>query len=97
MSKIFNGNYIRLDDDVSFQLVRTNPILTTNTKLMYDGEKMYLESYDANPTLVTQKYKNVSIKGTSPFNRDIRNFLLGTHESAYDVFQKESDLSICDS
>ena len=97
MSKIFNGNYTRLDDDVSFQLVRTNPMLTTNTKLMYDGEKMYLESYDANPTLVTQKYKNVSIKGTSPFNRDIRNFLLGTHKSAYDVFQKESDLSICDS
>lgn len=97
MSKIFNGSYTRLDDDTSFQLARTNPLLTTNTKLMYDGENIYLESYDANPLLVTQRYKNVSIKGTSPFNRDIRKFLLGTHESAYDVYQKESDLSICDS
>ena len=96
MSKIFNGQYTRLDDDVSMQLVRTNPLLTTNTKLMYDGKNMYLESYNANPLLVTQKYKNVSVKGTSPFNRDIRNFLLGTFESAYDVFQKESDFSICD-
>ena len=97
MSKIFNGNYTKLDDDVSFQIVRTNPLLTTNTKLMYDGENMFLESFDANPLLVTQRYKNVSINGGSPFNRDIRNFLVGTHDSAYDVFQKNSDYSICDS
>lgn len=97
MSKIFNGSYTRLDDDVSFQLARTNPLLTTNTKLMYDGENIYLESYDANPLLVTQKYKNVRVKGTSPFNRDIRNFLIGTHNSAYDIYQKESDYSICNS
>lgn len=97
MSNIFNGNYTRLDDDTSFQIVRTNPLLTTNTKLMYDGGNMYLESYDANPLLVNQKYKNVKISGSSPFNRDIRNFLLGTHESAYDVGQKESDYLVCDS
>lgn len=94
--KIFNGKYTRLDDDTSFQLVRTNPLLTTNTKLMYDGERMYFESYNANPLLVTQKYKSVNIVGTSPFNRDIRNFLLGTKESAYEIYQRESDFSICD-
>lgn len=97
MNKIFNGNYTRLDDDTSFQLVRTNPILTTNTKLMYDGNNLYLESYDANPLLNTQRYKNFRVKRTSPFNMDIRNFLADTGDSAYDVFQKESDLSICDS
>ena len=97
MNKIFNGNYTRLDDDTSFQLVRTNPILTTNTKLMYDGDNLYLESYDANPLLNTQRYKNFRVKRTSPFNMDIRNFLADTGDSAYDVFQKESDLSICDS
>lgn len=96
MSKIFDETYTRLDDDVSFQLVRTNPMLTTNTKLVYDGENMYLESYDANPLLVTQKYKNVKINGKSPFNRDIRNFLLGTKESAYDIYHNESDLVVAD-
>jgi len=97
MSKIFNGNYTRLDDDVSIQLVRTNPILTTNTKLMYDGKNLYLESYDANPLLTTQRYKNFRVKRTSPFNMDIRNFLTDSGDSAYDVFEKESDMSICDS
>ena len=43
MRKIFDGNYKKLDDDVSFQILRTNPRLTTNTKLLYDGESMYLE------------------------------------------------------
>lgn len=96
MSKIFNGNYTKLDDDVSFQLVRTNPILTTNTKLMYDGENMYFESYNANSLLSNTDYKNVKIKGVSPFNVDIRKFLVGTGDSAYNVFQKASDLSISD-
>ena len=31
--------YVKLDDGVSFSLVRTNPKLTTNTKLMYNGKK----------------------------------------------------------
>lgn len=96
MGRIFDGGYVRMDDDVSFQIVRTNPLLTTNTKLMYDGERMFLESYDASPLLTTQKYKNVALSGSSPFNRDIRNFLLGTHDVAYDVCKKESDMSICD-
>ena len=32
-----NTKYVKLDDGVSFALVRTNPKLTTNTKLMYNG------------------------------------------------------------
>ena len=31
-----NTKYVKLDDGVSFALVRTNPKLTTNTKLMYN-------------------------------------------------------------
>ena len=33
-----NIKYVKLDDGVSFSLVRTNPKLTTNTKLMYNGK-----------------------------------------------------------
>ena len=84
-------NYVRLDDDVSFQIVRTNPKLTTNTKLMYDGENLYMESYDAEPLLSTLKYKHHRIWKNGLFNRDIRNFLLGSNTTAYEVGQTVRD------
>ena len=91
MRKIFDGNYKKLDDDVSFQILRTNPRLTTNTKLLYDGESMYLESYDANELLSTQKYKGKHIWKSGLYNNDIKNFLQGTGGSAFAVGQKMSD------
>ena len=87
-------NYVRLDDDVSFQILRTNPKLTTNTKLMYDGENLYMDSYSVNPLLSTMKYKHHRVWKTGLFNRDIRNFLLGTNSAAYEVGQLESDTAI---
>ena len=80
--------YVRLDDDVSFQLVRTNPKLTSNAKLMYDGENLYMESYDAAPILSTMEYKHHRVWKTGLFNRDIRNFLLGSNDASYKVGQK---------
>lgn len=88
--KLYDENgpsYVRLDDDVSFQLVRTNPKLTTNTKLMYDGENLYMESYDAAPILSTMEYKHHRVWKTGLFNRDIRNFLLGSNDAAYAIGQ----------
>ena len=84
-------NYVRLDDDVSFQILRTNPRLTTNTKLMYDGENLYMDSYQATPLLSTLKYKYHRVWKTGLFNRDLRNFLLGTNTAAYEVGQNVSD------
>ena len=84
-------NYVRLDDDVSFQILRTNPRLTTNTKLMYDGENLYMDSYQATPLLSTLKYKHHRVWKTGLFNRDLRNFLLGTNTAAYEVGQNVSD------
>ena len=84
-------NYVRLDDDVSFQILRTNPRLTTNTKLMYDGENLYMDSYQATPLLSTLEYKHHRVWKTGLFNRDLRNFLLGTNTAAYEVGQNVSD------
>lgn len=88
MRKIFEGNYKKLDDDVSFQILRTNPRLTTNTKLMYDGEKMYLESYDVDDLMASKRYKNKRIWKSGLFNNDIKNFLLDAKDSAYLVGSK---------
>ena len=92
-----NTKYVKLNDGVSFSLVRTNPKLTTNTKLMYNGKKLYMESYATNPLLNRLNYKNVSIKSNSTYNKDIANFLKGTGVQAFNVHQNFSDVVISDS
>ena len=96
--KLFNGksDYVRLDDDVSFQIVRTNPLLTTNTKLMYDGENLYMEAYPAEPILSTMEYVHHRVWKTGLFNRDIRNFLLGCSSAAYTVGQNAQNTIVLD-
>ena len=89
--------YVKLDDGVSFSLVRTNPKLTTNTKLMYNGKKIYMESYASSELLNRSTYKNVSVKQNSLFNKDIASFLKGSGSQAYTVGQKFSNVTISDS
>ena len=89
--------YVKLDDGVSFSLVRTNPKLTTNTKLMYNGKKMYMESYPSGELLNRIQYKNVSVKSNSTYNKDIANFLTGSGTQAYSVYKKFSDTAISSS
>ena len=46
----------------TFQLLRTNPALTTNVKLVVSSDnKLYLESFDTNTQLADQKYKHYQI------------------------------------
>ena len=89
--------YVKLDDGVSFALVRTNPKLTTNTKLMYNGKKMYMESYASSALLNTSMYKSVPIKPNSTYNKDIASFLAGSGTQAYNVYHNFSDNAISDS
>ena len=92
-----NIKYVKLDDGVSFELVRTNPKLTTNTKLMYNGKDMYMESYASSPLLNTARYKNARVRPSSTYNIDIAGFLTGSGSRAYDVYQNFSDTVISDS
>jgi hypothetical protein len=92
-----NTKYVKLDDGVSFSLVRTNPKLTTNTKLMYNGKKMYMESYASSELLNRTMYKNVSVKQNGTYNKDIASFLTGSGSQAYSVYQNFSDTTISDS
>ena len=90
------SDYVRLDDDVSFQLVRTNPKLTTNIKLMYDGENIYMDSYSATPLLATTNYKNYTVLKTGFYNCDVKRFLLGSSSGSYSVNQDLSNTVVGD-
>ena len=92
-----NTKYVKLDDGVSFALVRTNPKLTTNTKLMYNGKKMYMESYASSELMNRTTYKNVFVRPNSTYNKDISKFLVGSGSQAYNVYQNFSDVAISDS
>ena len=77
-----------MDEDMSFQLMRTNPVLTTNTKLMYDGSSMWMESFDASTQLTSQRYKNYQVYQNGYYNEDLKKFLTGLGNTAYVVGQK---------
>lgn len=79
----------------SFGLLRTNPKLTTNIKIIADSKNhVYLESIDADPLLSKSIYKGFNVTGGS-YAFDLRRFYSqGTtlpKSIAYTVF--EEDLS----
>jgi len=71
----------------SFQLIRTNPALTTNVKLVVSSDyKLYLESFDTNKQLSDQKFKHFSIKKNNLYEDQIIKFYGGlSSQLAFDV------------
>ena len=71
----------------SFQLLRTNPALTTNIKLVVSSDyKLYLESFDTNKQLSDQKYKHFLINKNNLYEDQIIKFYNGlSSQLAFDV------------
>ena len=71
----------------SFQLLRTNPALTTNIKLVVTSDyKLYLESFDTNTQLSDQKFKHFLINKTQLYEDQIIKFYDGlSSQLAFDV------------
>ena len=87
--------------NTSFGVLRTNPKLTTNVKLLYNGENLYLESFNANPQLANAAYKNFKISGRGMYDHDVYRFynagVSTPTEIAYDVFEEFDETSILSS
>jgi hypothetical protein len=92
---------IKLIDNTSFGLIRTNPKLSTNVKLVVDSKSsMYLESFDANNELSKSKYKANRISNSSSYEYDLSRFYRfgdTPNDIIYDVHRKISDLNIKES
>ena len=82
----------------SFGLLRTNPKLTTNIKIISDSKnKVYLESIDADPLLSKSKYKGFEVTGGS-YSRDLKRFYnQGTQlpkSISYTLFEEDDSTDV---
>lgn len=69
----YDNDYIN-NDTCSFMLLRTNPKLTGNIKVVIDSlDNMYLDTFKINKTLSNKKYRKAKISTNSYYSNDIRN------------------------
>ena len=62
----------------SFGLLRTNPNLTSNVKVVISDDKVYLESFDSSATLGDNRYKKVIIPEGYLYNKELSKFWKST-------------------
>ena len=87
----------QLLDKASYSIIRTNPKLTGNVKVVSDGTDIYLESFSANTRLSSQKFKAFKVDGTSTYDQDVFRFFDSGKfplESAYEIFQEFEDTAV---
>ena len=81
-------------------LSRTNPILSTNIKLIVTDDDMYLESIDSSSLLMSSNYKKYLVKESGSYSYDLSKFwrLNSTPlDLAFKVKREYSDFSVLDS
>jgi len=84
-------------DKASYSIVRTNPKLTGNVKVVSNGSDIFLESFSANRELSSSRFKAFKVSGNSTYDKDVfRFFQLGQtpKDIAYDVFQEFRDVAV---
>jgi hypothetical protein len=85
----------------SFGLLRTNPKLTTNVKLVVDTtDVLYLESFSATQELSKSKYKGFKVSSNSNYYFDLYRFynndVRTSMADAFSLYQRDDHLSIQD-
>ena len=88
-------------DNVSKPLLRTNPKLTTNVKIVAnEADQIFLESIDATKELAAVEYKKFEINKTGSYAQDLQQFFAKTKtptEIIYATKREASDFSVLES
>tara|TARA_Y100000389_G_scaffold142024_1_gene139968 strand:+ start:6132 stop:10736 length:4605 start_codon:yes stop_codon:yes gene_type:complete len=87
----------KLLDKASYGIIRTNPKLTGNVKIVSNGDNIYLESFSANTQLASSTFKAFKVSGDDTYDRDVFKFFQGgkfPKDLAYEVFQEFQDISV---
>jgi hypothetical protein len=81
--------------DTSFGLVRTNPKLTGNVKLVVDSsQNLYFESIEANAELAKDKYKAYPIDPTSQHDSNLYRFFSNGNTPESIVFSVKTNVAL---
>ena len=86
-------------DFLSKPLLRTNPKLSSNVKLVVCEDGLFLESFNADPKIAGSSYKRYRLKPEGSFSYDIHKFWSGNktpEDLIYKVKRDYSDFSILD-
>jgi len=77
-------------------ILRTNPALSSNVKLVVDSSgDIFLDSFSANKTLSNQKYKRYSIDPSGHYAYDLAAYYKNTPlELVYEPLRRDSDTSV---
>ena len=76
------------DYNSSFGLTRVNPKLTGNVKVTVDSSGgVWLNSFNANPTLSSEKFKKFQVTGNQTYANDLYNFFDKGQTSSDIIFQ----------
>ena len=85
-------------DNVSKPLLRTNPKLSTNVKLVVDTEdRIYLDSINATQGLANSKYKKYELSPDSKYSYDLSRYYRDNEtplDSVFETKRNYSDLSV---
>lgn len=83
-------------ENKSYAVLRSNPLLTTNVKLVVDSDgELYLDSFSANRDLSSQQYKKFALNSSGNYAYDLAAFYNDIPlDRLYDVWRKDSDLSV---
>ena len=97
MAAIINNNITNTGvDNKSFALLRTNPKLTSNAKLVVDGEgELFLSSFRASKELSRVEYQQYHIRPEGRYSDDLADFYRGlTAVDKYQVLRNYSDVTV---
>ena len=83
-------------DDISFGILRTNPKLTTNVKLVVNSNgSLYMDSIESNTALSNTSFKKVPINPSGSYSLDISRFYNELPVNLrYEILRQDSDLSV---
>lgn len=87
-------------DFISKPILRTNPKLSSNVKVVVENDNMYLESFNATTELADARYKKYIIKPSGDYSYDVSSFWSINNtplDLAFHVKKENSDFSVLDS
>lgn len=94
---IINTSVVRNDNDnKSFALLRTNPKLTSNLKLVVDSNSnLFLSAFKANKELAKVEYQKFDIKPNGIYSSDVATFFRNLPNSEkYQVLRTNTDVTL---